>query len=155
MAIEKENLDIINLLLQNTKINSNAKLIDCYESENDTREIKMPIHIAIENEQLEIVKILTEFAGIYINEKCIYERWCYGGRKEYEEKTALNLAVEKGNLENFKTILSHQNVDVNKELMEFYTTNKLSYVHKRKEASLHIAIRKKQYGLTHIIKQRN
>ena len=68
MAIEKENLDIINLLLQNTKINSNAKLIDCYESENDTREIKMPIHIAIENEQLEIVKILTEFAGIYINE---------------------------------------------------------------------------------------
>ena len=35
--------------------------------------------------------------------------------------------------------------------MEFYTTNKLSYVHKRKEASLHIAIRKKQYEMVKLI----
>ena len=140
IAAEKGNLEIVELLCQNSKININEKTIDCYPSDDDTRERITPLHFAIDNEDSEIVAFLVENPKIDINLKTTFERWWNGGKEEYKEITPLCFAVEKGNLEICRIILSNMNVDVNKKLIEFYTTANLSYVHKRKDSPLNIAI---------------
>lgn len=151
IVAENGNLEIAKLLCEKQNIDVNKKTLDSYPSNDDARERLTPLYLAIENDNTEVAECLIKHPEISINLKSTYERWWNGGKEEYEEKAPLAFACEKGNFEICQAILLHKDVDVNQKLVEFYTTANLSYVHKRKEAALHIAIRKQYYKIIDIL----
>ena len=151
IAAEKGNFEIVQLLCQHNQIDINEKTIDCYPSEDDTRERITPIHFAIDNEDSQIVALLVSNPKININLKTTFERWWNGGKEEYKEITPLCFAVEKGNLEICRITLSNTNVYVNAKLIDFYTTVNLSYMHKRKDSPLNIAIKNNQNDIAEFL----
>ena len=147
IAIEKRNLNIVKLLLRHPKIDVNYKSIDCYPSDDFAREIIPPILIAVENEDEQIVDLLAKFPSIEINWKYTYEKWWEGGREIYIEKSPLQSAIEKGNFDIFKSIISNENIDLNDISIQFYTKSNLCYLHKKRYAPIHVAIENKRHEI--------
>lgn len=107
IAIEKENIDILKLLLSCKNIDVNA-VTDIFIYPNELQ--KSALHIAVEKENLEIVEILLNCknadVNLYMNQNST-ERY---GLKE--RKTALYMAVEQENFDLVKLLCSNENINI-------------------------------------------
>ena len=113
MAIEKENIEIIKLLLSypNIDVNSLSKFIK--NDDFDKRYIeKSPIHLAVEKENLEIIQLLASHPSIDINSEMISSISKEDDRQS-QKKTAFHIAIEKRNIDIIKYMLSIPKLDIN------------------------------------------
>ncbi|KAK8899206.1 hypothetical protein M9Y10_001510 [Tritrichomonas musculus] len=102
VACQNSNIDIINLLLLDNKIDIN--LPNFYFDERKAIQIKIPLYLAVENNKSDVVKILLLRPEIDINFHRISEK---------VSQTSLCKAVELQNIEIIKLLLSHPEIDVN------------------------------------------
>lgn len=134
LAILKENIQIIKLLLSNRKIdvnlryeiiNKDYRLKNHWKGENDneTVEKKTPLQIAIEKNNIKIINLLLAKKMINVNmtSYCSTSH-CNFNDEEYktlddndkeEEFSALHFAVSKGFMEIVKLLLDQETIDVN------------------------------------------
>ncbi|KAK8849291.1 hypothetical protein M9Y10_018660 [Tritrichomonas musculus] len=107
VAVEKENIDIIKLLLSCNDIDVNllykSHLGSCIEDDQKTA-----LHIAVKKSNPEIVKLLLSCKKIDVN--CIKSKFRL---PYYNNETALHIAVENENTEIVLLLLSCKNIDVN------------------------------------------
>ncbi|KAK8893061.1 hypothetical protein M9Y10_030323 [Tritrichomonas musculus] len=118
LSVEKGNYDIVELLLNNPKVDVNEKYI--YEDYDITKEEKAPIHVAAEKKYNNILKLLLKSPKIDVNAKNILLS------QEKEEKTSLHIAVETGNSEAVLLLLACPEIDVNIKYI-YAETQALSY----------------------------
>ena len=112
-AIEKENIEIVKLLLSSQKIDVNCIML-LYKLPNLYNET--PLHIAVRNENVEIVKLLLSCKNIDPNIYWIsYLLNCCTSYRE--EMTALYMAVKKENLEIVKILCLDPSIDTGKPFM--------------------------------------
>lgn len=119
LTIEKENIEIVKLLLNNDKIdiNINNREIEAHNSVTATiRKIAMlkektALFLAVEKENIEIIKLLLNKENLLINE--------YNGEWFL---TALHLAAQKSNIEIVKLLLSRK--DINKNIKQGFSNKK-------------------------------
>ncbi|KAK8834772.1 hypothetical protein M9Y10_003628 [Tritrichomonas musculus] len=140
LAVEKGNLEIIQYLLSSEKVdinipNRSETIIDSdkdeysydatdsdLETTKDT-EIKTALYFAVENEKIEILKLLLNNEKIDANIPCEYNesydlrtyRTSRVGRQNKEIKTPFYLAVEYKNVEIINLLLTKSKIDINKE----------------------------------------
>lgn len=155
-AVERNNLKIIQLLLEHPNIDVNRKSHsykkawyqwdDTGENIVEFNEIA-PLHSAVKYNNVDIVKLLLEFPYTDINNKTYY--MCHKGKKysecKVEQKTALHIAVEDNNYEMIKVLINHPNIN----------PNILSYKIESKQESqmtaLHIASQKNQFNIVKLL----
>ena len=103
MAIEKGNIEIIKLLLNNDKLDINV----INEFYNGTYFVdETVLHVAIEKENIEIIKLLLNNDKLDVN--------TFRSEVNYDgEKTALFMAIEKENVEIVELLLKNDKIDVN------------------------------------------
>lgn len=131
MAVENENIKIVELLLTRPEIDINylfKSFSTSYNSRNigkigNTKEDaleKTALHIAVEKENIKLVQLLLERPEIDVNilfkETHKYE--CTESKDEidpfdYIQKTALYNAVQNGNEEIINLLLANPKIDVN------------------------------------------
>lgn len=131
MAVENENIKIVELLLARPEIDINylfKSFSTSYNSRNigkigNTKEDaleKTALHIAVEKENIKLVQLLLERPEIDVNilfkETHKYE--CTESKDEidpfdYIQKTALYIAVQNGNEEIINLLLANPKIDVN------------------------------------------
>ena len=104
LAIEKENIEIIKSLLEHQKIDINIKSIKY--SVNYTLSLLVFGFLAANTNQIQSLGLLGELSIALDKEVCIFVE----GK---EEKTALHLAIDKGNIEIIKLILSYSKLNIN------------------------------------------
>lgn len=172
LAAEKQSTDIIKLLLSQSKIILNNESLHNDGTENykknydsssekpkiDTTEKKVSLHIAVENQDVETVKLLLSHPFIDANFKFIRrkERFCeyyssYGNRRSdsryYDyEKTALHIAIEIQNIEIIKLLISCPEINVNAKYISSDSGQE-----KREQAALHMAIDSKNIEIVKIL----
>ena len=135
LAVEKGNLEIVNLLLKNKKIDINARekfILIKPLLKIDLQ--KNALQIAIEEKEIEIVKLLINQRSISINERTPYKfdreaKTCTfydddGNEIDMTEKnkkaikhvdclrTPLHMAVQTGCIEIIKLLLEHKSIDI-------------------------------------------
>lgn len=128
VAVENDNDDIVRLLLNNPEIKVNAvsKLsrLDEVEGWEDARYhgrkkekttiIEKPaLYIAVQNNNIEIIKLLLQHPDIDINLRYINKKIIEYYQYSKVKKTALHLAIEKDNVDISKLLLQNKNIDVN------------------------------------------
>lgn len=121
VSIEKRNIDIIRVLLQNENIDVNSIRISYVVNDDSVDmkplplviETKTALQIAIDKNDPYIVNLLLSNKKIDVNKKCKY--YIEELENSYEEKSALFYAIEKKNIEIIQLLLSHENIDVNNE----------------------------------------
>ena len=186
LAVEKEDLEIIQHLLSLEKVDIN---IPCtsennIESEKDEysfgntdsefettveTEIKTPFYFLVENEKLDILKLLLTNDKIDVNFPCKYNEsynlGCYNSpRKDdqcQEEKTPFYLAVEYKNIEIIKILLSNSKIDINKEYIKTILSKKYkkgedgevesSESKKINRTPLHLAVKNESFDIIKIL----
>ena len=129
-AVLKGNIEIIMILLENKNINH--KLISIYENKNDDsntqifRTERTALHHAVEKGNIDVVNILLKsglydinFPKIYFNYDDDHEEW----RLEVEkiERTPLQIAIIKRNIEMIKLLLNNEMINVNELQKYFYS----------------------------------
>ena len=132
VSIQKGNIDIIQLLVSQSKIDLKIKstkiykeiqtsMDDFYEYILITEE-KALLHEAIENGNIEVVQLLLKNKLVNVNDnvliKKIYIDYCSTANTHYEEnyeKTMFHLAIEKGTYEIVKLLLSNSKIDIKKK----------------------------------------
>lgn len=137
LAVENNDSEIVQVLIGNENIDVNMKsLIKNYHFSSDTnrkekeekdfKEIT-PLYLAVQNDNIEIVKMLVEHKNIDINLKSSLYYWHCKGiferenqqliieeiKEENKEETPLHIAVSKGNLNIIKTLLTNKNININ------------------------------------------
>ena len=109
-AIEKGNIEIIKLLINNPKVDINQKLNYGWFEKN-------ALIYAIEKGNLDIVKLLLNNPKIDINQKLIIIQIQNSqNNQRNDEKNALIHAIEKGNLDIIKLLLNNPKIDINQKL---------------------------------------
>ena len=111
-AIEKENVEIVKLLLSCDNINTN-EICQYATSEDNWLVEKRPLFLAVENNNIEIVKLLLSNKDIKVNFINTDEYENGGGEVYFYKYTALYESVEQENIEIIKLLLSNKNTDVN------------------------------------------
>lgn len=134
IAIQKENLDIINLLLHNEKLNINlitaSRSIYGFEigqymlARVESNEATA-LHDAIEKGNAQIVQLLLQRPDIDVNKTLTHiifgvkDGDITGRRILYkDEETVLQLAIKKGNIEILRCLLNHEGIDINCKSIE-------------------------------------
>ncbi|KAK8881671.1 hypothetical protein M9Y10_004431 [Tritrichomonas musculus] len=113
MAIEKNNMEIIQILLSNQEIDLNVK----FNFGGLTRLEKTALSLAIEKNNTELITLLLSKTGIDTNVKLINNHRCsWYDQFVFEEQTVLSKAVEDKNIELIKLLLSNPNTDPNLKL---------------------------------------
>ena len=112
-AVEKENIEIIKLLLAcNDDINVNA--INKSSSELCNSE-KTALFAAVEKENIEIIKLLLQNDKIDVNIVNNIDYTTGGGDMSYWYYTAIYESFERENIEIVKLLLANANIDVNSD----------------------------------------
>ena len=101
-ACQNGNIDIINLLLLDNKIDIN--LPNSYIDERKAIQTKIPLYLEVENNKSDVVKVLLLRPEIDVNFHRISEN---------VSQASLCKAVELQNIEIIKLLLSHPEIDVN------------------------------------------
>lgn len=96
LAIEKGNIDIVRLLLSNDRINVNARDIDCQEYED--------------RDNICFYKVMNFMDICKID---IEEEYQSSSKHPINQKSPLIIAVEHGNIEIVRLLLSFPNIDIN------------------------------------------
>lgn len=164
-AIIKENKAIIQALLNSKKIDINYIGFQYVSHNNSGDKLnKTALHIAVEQNDLDIVKMLLSYEKINVNTISIYnykiEKHDKGYRyyeHEVVEKTALLVAVENDNLEIIKLLLEQKNIDVTKPLTftsYIKTSNPFNNTRKIiKKKVLDVAIQKNNQTIINTLKK--
>ena len=150
LAVERENAEIVRILLENNCFSNSKEFYhdkDYYseyffieeDAENANaynnkiifvHETKFALATAVENGDKDIVELLLNYEQIDVNSmNCISHSFSLHEDSIFnyykEEKTALSIAVEKGDIEIVKILLRKSNIDVNKLLKKrFIDVNK-------------------------------
>lgn len=141
LAVEKGNAEIVQLLLSFESININifekmfieiAKEVLMFENPQRPKyflyEERTALHIAVENENLEIVQLLCSKNGLDIN--CLRKKSNTNPKKPHfinsdhkyedvtfnlfrEEESALFIAIEKQNTDIIRFLISNKNININ------------------------------------------
>lgn len=176
VAIESSDSEIVHLLLEHKDIDVNAKKTYSFSGEfgHLTTSQKTPLFLAVENGKAKIVKYLLDRKEILINEKSIFTRnGCtkyvefvvnYEGDKDAmpvenedyrEEKTVLQIAVERRNAEIVNLLLSQPDIDVNEIITSRNTIDDLDTRCKTQEktstTALHIAVKNKNLEIIKLL----
>ena len=119
-AVEKENFEIIKLLLNTDDIDVNV-----INNENDNiwggnmimfcelTKKKTALYVAIEKENIEIIKLLLANNNIDVNIPNMEDACTGGGDEKVWKRTALYNAISKNNNEITKLLLQNDKIDVN------------------------------------------
>lgn len=116
LAVKKENIKIIQKLLDHPNIDVNKKSImrNSYlelfgrcRCVGQIRSEKSALYLAVENGYTEIVKLLLSVKDISVNDKFVYNE------KVKEEKTLLHVAFESMHFEIIRLLLKRNDLDVN------------------------------------------
>ena len=118
IAVKKENIEIITLLLENEKIDVNTINIEYtqygrgWSSDFYVHE-KTPLSVAVEKENFEIIILLLNNKKLDVNIQ--YNKYRYENDiiLETNENTPLYMAIEKENIEIIKLLLKNENIDPN------------------------------------------
>lgn len=102
LAVENENVEIVEYLLKKPKINVKTN------SKSESIE-KSLLSIAVIKENIQIVKLLLSNPNIDVNSKYLEERY----HEISTEKGVLFIAIEKRNIEIIQLLLSHPSIDIN------------------------------------------
>ena len=111
--------------------------------------LKSPLHIAVENENIELIQILLESSNININSLASYWSkryfgYTYGIFKS--EKTALHIAFEEKNIKVIELLLSRPEIDV---YIIVFSNMCEKYDHEIKTTVLNMAV---EYGIVQMVK---
>ena len=88
-----------------------------------------PLQAAVENENLEIVKLLLSNEKININNYCKIEKGeASSNNYYYVKETALHIAISKNNIEIVKVLLQNKNIDVNIPLISYDRSIETDYL---------------------------
>lgn len=149
-AIEKENLEIIQLLLNKKEIDVNIKSTVTFEklmkSRADCATFKCevtPLYQAIEKENPKIVELLLlNNQEIQVNLKSIIHEYIgYQKTEKRHEITPLNRAIKGENLDIIQLLLSRKEIDVNLKSTIAYDKGKMKELNKE-TTPLYKAIKK-------------
>ncbi|KAK8860425.1 LON peptidase N-terminal domain and RING finger protein 2 [Tritrichomonas musculus] len=151
IAVDKENAEIVKLLLDHKNVDVNTKHFTSYgassntdiwdkdvieSSKRKTRQLengaewsktysdcieRAVLHMAIESENVEIVRLLLEYEGTDVNIQPIVKTFTYSygdngnevERRKLKKMTPLYLAVEKNNVQIVQLLAEHKKVDIN------------------------------------------
>lgn len=94
-AIEKENIDIVNLILSNKNIDINIPYLEntTYDTKPESFDIKTTsLYLAVKKGNIEIIKILLQNNELEVDTKCFYAKDNRPFNKNVREMTALELA---------------------------------------------------------------
>ena len=142
VAIEKENIEMVKILLTRKDIDINLY----WKSKNENCLIddkKTALHLAVEKSNVEIVKLLLLYQNIDVN--CL--TLAFKG-PDLIEKTALQIAVENENAEIVKLLLSKPNIDVNNYMI---SNTLLRSCNRKKMTALYIAVEKDNIEITYLL----
>lgn len=153
-AVERNNLEIIKLLLANPSIEVNRKAYlykkEWYEFDKDhcvELDEMTPLHSAVKYNNPDIVKHLIDFPDTDINCKTYYI--LHKGRNiwqnKIELKTALHIAVENGNYEMVKILINHPSINANIRSYKFESNEECQMT------ALHIASQKNQSNIVKLL----
>lgn len=107
-----------------------------------------PLHAAVINCNLEIIKTLLSDPKINVNTKCISDS--YNKKSEsniHTEKTILKLALDNRNDKVFQILLNNPKIDINDKTVVITNSAKSNYSTIEKNAILHIAVSKNDENL--------
>ena len=146
-AIEKGNIEIVNLLLTNEKLDVNLFSKFSMESQEENYLLMTPLQYAIEKENIEVIKALLLNNNIDPNVISVALSNNPDGNGKHiqrREMTALHIAVDNENIEIIKILLENEKVDVNinrtwfsyRDEHEEWSSNIKGY----EKSALHIAI---------------
>ena len=107
-AVEKNNVEIVKLLLANEKIDVN---FSNHHINNIIGWKKTALYTAVKNENIDIVKLLLSNKNIDVN--ILNRENCFG--ETLSERTALHAAVESGNKEIINLLSEMNGKDINIE----------------------------------------
>lgn len=128
-STQKENNEIIKLLLMNDNIDANMRYESTlFGSDADDQWAncikKASLHLAIEKANIELINMFLA------NEKIDVNIWCKTGDfvtnswGTWKEKTPLSIAIKKDNKEIIKLLLMNDRIDVNKVICYFGDRNR-------------------------------
>ena len=140
MAVKKENIEIVKLLLTNNKLDINLQCRIEKSIEKKRTIIEMsPLQFAIDNNQDKIVKLLlSQENQSRIDMKDINKRSIkvtIENEIEVFERTALYISIEKKNADAIKALLSRAEIDVNEK-----SYHQLGNKPIEERAALHLAV---------------
>ncbi|KAK8847051.1 hypothetical protein M9Y10_019626 [Tritrichomonas musculus] len=116
IAIEKENIDIVKLLLKKPEIDVNQQCIR-YHYNYKVKETLTPLHIAIEKENCEIVELLLQNPNIDVNKRSVLITANF-----FVMKTPINQAINLGNAKLVDVLSRHPKININaKSIFEMYS----------------------------------
>ena len=107
-AIEKQNIEIVKLLLTNPDIDINYIIL---KTDYLLKISKPTLYCAISTKINEIIKLLLSRSNVDVNERKIKQK--INNNVIEKEMSLLYKAVVTENIEAVKLLLSHQNIDVN------------------------------------------
>lgn len=125
LATQKENYEIIKLLLMNDKIDPNMRYehtlfgtdaADRWAKCNK----KTSLHFAIEKGNIELINLLLTNEKIDVNRRSKTGDCVTNGDGEWIDETPLNNAVQNNNIEIVKLLLMNDKIDVNKANCYFF-----------------------------------
>lgn len=123
--VEDNNIENTKLLLKNPKMNPNKVLLQMIEMDNRVIYYKeiVPLHLAIKNQNIELVELFLDIQFIDVNIKKIKTK-----ESNYEEKVPLYYAIEKGRIDIIKLLLKNKSIDVNSETIIQYQEENTNYL---------------------------
>lgn len=157
IAVKKNNVEIVKLLLKCPKLDINQF---CEYSEHNLKHTKTALHIAVENEYFQIVELLLSNDKININCLCKIEK---GNNERYainyscDEKAALHICVQKRNKKIVNLLLQNQNIDINMKLLSYYKSNEGDFLceseheSKREKTALLLAIEENEIEIVKLL----
>lgn len=123
LAVEKENYEIVKLLLSNKNVDVNCLCSFEYDPEHHIKEEKTPLLMAVSKQNIEIVDLLlannkidVNFVENYIDSYFVIENETYCEYKDEKLNTALSIAIQNQNIEITKLLLQ-KNIDMDRKLI--------------------------------------
>ena len=151
MAVEKENIEIVKLLLTNEKININvlckSEKHEIIQGKKEIIELS-PLLFAIDHNKYEIIQLFLSNEFIKISETIDINsrsmKAIFGNEIEIFEQTALYMSIEKQNINAIKSLLGRPDIDINEKSFHLSGNNQME-----EKAALHLAV---EIGNLEIIK---
>mgnify|MGYP001096047762 CR=1 FL=1 len=165
ISIERENNEIVKLLLKNKKIDINiqsqikVKYNKFYQnsknriSDGCVFKTVSPLQLTIENENSELIKLILSFDNLDINNYNEYSESKYEYDIDRALISSLFYAVEKENIEIVKLLLENKNINHKQiNIYEYKNHDSDTRIYRVERTALHIAIEKENIDINLLLK---
>lgn len=160
VAVRNKSIDIVKLLLQNAYIDINYPMISTFVStesdflsisRHESKRERTALHLAIENNDIEIVKLLLSNDKVDVN-SCI-KFTSFGSEKNEninyscaikQETPALYFAVDENCIEIVRLLLKNEKIDVNLPSVNKIDSSDTKFSKYEEIAPLHVAVKNKR-----------